>query len=94
MLGEIERAAAWWIGDWWVYGEHRNGERVAILESEDWTGPNFQTRANCGAVVKKFETSRRRKVLSFIHHAEVGHLLLTRRGIGFLASLTKRGRPA
>src|SRR5438105_9808420 len=23
----------WWIGDWWNYGEHRYGERQAIVES-------------------------------------------------------------
>lgn len=73
-LGRVEHAVSWWIGDWWAYGEHRYGERKAIVEAEDWTGPSFQTCRNCAAVVRSFETSRRRDVLSFTHHAEVAAL--------------------
>ena len=29
-LGRLERAIQWWIGDWWIYGEHHYGERKAI----------------------------------------------------------------
>jgi N6-adenosine-specific RNA methylase IME4 len=69
---EVEGSVQWWIGDWWAYGEHRYGERKAATEPggilEDL---NFGTAANYGSVARAFETSRRREVLSFTHHAEV-----------------------
>lgn len=73
-LGRIERAVMWWIGDWWAYGEHRYGDRKAIVEAPGWTGPSFQTCMNAALVCRAFETSRRREVLSFKHHAEVAAL--------------------
>jgi N6-adenosine-specific RNA methylase IME4 len=73
-LGRIERAVMWWIGDWWAYGEHRYGDRKAIVEAPDWTGPSFRTCMNAATVCRQFETSRRREVLSFKHHAEVAAL--------------------
>jgi hypothetical protein len=42
-----------------------------VVEAEDWDGPRFQTSMNAAAICKAFETSRRREVLSFSHHAEV-----------------------
>jgi hypothetical protein len=47
---------------------------LAIVEREDWDGPKFQTCANAASVARAFETSRRREVLSFKHHAEVASL--------------------
>lgn len=64
-------ASKWWLGDWWRYGEHRYGDRKAMVESEDWDGPKFSTCVNAGAVAMQFETARRRAVLSFKHHVEV-----------------------
>jgi hypothetical protein len=52
----------------------RYGERKAIVEAEDWEGPDFQTCANAASVCRSFETSRRRELLSFRHHAEVAAL--------------------
>jgi len=63
-----------WIGDWWAFGEHQYGERKALVESEEWTGPAFQTCAHAAAVCRKFETCRRRQVVGFFHHAEVAAL--------------------
>ncbi len=74
MLGKMERSVSWWIGDWWVFGESRYGERKAIVENEDWQGPSFQTCMNVGSVCKAFTTSRRREVLGFSHHVEVADL--------------------
>ncbi|HSR77784.1 MAG TPA: MT-A70 family methyltransferase [Xanthobacteraceae bacterium] len=74
LLGKIEHAVSWWIGDWWIYAEHRYGERKAIVEREDWEGPSFDNCAHCGMVARKFETWRRRQVLSFNHHREVAGL--------------------
>ena len=74
LLGKIEHAVSWWIGDWWAYGEHRYGDRKAVVGADDWEGPSFKTCANCGIVADSFEGSRRREVLSFTHHAEVAGL--------------------
>jgi hypothetical protein len=74
VLGTIERAAPWWIGDWWQHAEHRYGERKAIAEAVGWSGPAYQTCMNLGWVCGRFETSRRREVLSFGHHGEVAGL--------------------
>jgi hypothetical protein len=53
-LGHAERSLMWWIGDWWAYGEQRDyGKRKAVVESEDWTGPNFQVCANAGWVCRR-----------------------------------------
>ena len=74
LLGKIERSVSWWLGDWWAFGEARYGERKTIVDAEDWEGPDFKTCANAANVARAFETSRRREVLSFSHHAEVAAL--------------------
>jgi hypothetical protein len=51
-------------------------KNVMMLEAEDWDGPAYQTCANAASVCKAIETSRRREVLSFNHHAEVAALHL------------------
>lgn len=64
-------ASKWWLGDWWRYGEHKYGDRKSIVESDDWDGPKFQTCVDAGTVASRFESTRRRVLLSFRHHAEV-----------------------
>ena len=64
----------WWVGDYWIYGEKNYGDRKAIVDDPNWQGPSFQTCANAASVCRAFETSRRREVLSFGHHAEVAAL--------------------
>lgn len=66
-----ESMLQWAFADWWVFGEHRYGERKATVEAEDWAGPSFETMMSYGTVARKFETLRRRKVLSFDHHRTV-----------------------
>jgi Domain of unknown function (DUF4326) len=74
-LGRAGGTLQWWIGDWWAYGEHRYGDRKAIVEAVDWDGPALQTCMNCATVTRAFwETSRRREVLPHSHHAEVAAL--------------------
>jgi hypothetical protein len=73
-LGRAGGSLQWWIGDWWAYGEHRYGERMALVEADDWVGPSFQACMDCAAVARAFETSRRREVLTFTHHREVTSL--------------------
>jgi N6-adenosine-specific RNA methylase IME4 len=75
-LGQQLRRAAeavmWWLGDWWAYGEHRYGDRAqAVREGFGWS---FQTCMDAAWVARKFETSRRREVLSWSHHKELAGL--------------------
>jgi hypothetical protein len=65
---------AWAWGDWWLYGAHRYGERMQLVNGNKWHGPSFKTLANHASVCRKFETSRRREVLSFTHHQAVAAL--------------------
>lgn len=73
-LAKVEGAMNWWLGDWWAFGEHGYGDRKALVESDEWEGPAFQTCADSAYVSKAFETSRRREVVTFSHHREVASL--------------------
>lgn len=73
-LGRAERSVMWWIGDWWAYGEHRYGERAAIVQAPDWTGPSYDTCRRAAVVAREFQTCRRLHNLSWSHHAEVAAL--------------------
>ncbi|HJU20598.1 MAG TPA: hypothetical protein VJ770_29465 [Stellaceae bacterium] len=70
-LGKMKQCMLWWIGEWWAYSEHRWGARKAITKAEGWQGPDYKTCANAASVCRAFESSRRRELLSFKHHAEV-----------------------
>jgi hypothetical protein len=74
VLARIGTGLMWWVGDYWIYGEKNYGDRKAIVDDPNWQGPSFQTCANAASVCRAFETSRRREVLSFGHHAEVAAL--------------------
>jgi N6-adenosine-specific RNA methylase IME4 len=74
LLGRLQKSVMWCVGDWWAYGENRYGERKTIVTAPDWDGPDYQTCRNAGSVCRTFETSRRRDVLGFAHHAEVAGL--------------------
>src|SRR5260370_2413896 len=73
-LCHLEHALAWWVGDWWAFGEHHRGARRELTTHLGWQGPAYQTCANAAAVCRAFEISRRREVLSFSHHAAVAAL--------------------
>lgn len=70
-LGKLKSSSQWWIGDWWAYGEHRYGDRKAIVESDDWEGARYETCKNYASVCRVFETSLRNDLLSFSHHSIV-----------------------
>jgi hypothetical protein len=70
----MERRVSWLIGEWWIFGEHRYGDRKAVVEAPDWEGPSYQACKDAATVVRAFERSRRRDLLSFNHHAEVAAL--------------------
>jgi hypothetical protein len=63
----------WHVGDWWAFGEARYGERAKAAAAGIF-GLAFQSLMNMAAVARAFETSRRREVVSFSHHAEVAAL--------------------
>ena len=71
-LGRAGTQLSWLVGDWWAFGEAHYGQRKAIVEADDWTGPAYQTCMNMASVCRAFqETSRRREGLSFGHHEVV-----------------------
>lgn len=70
-LGKLDQSTQWWIGDWWKHEGHEYGDRKALVESEDWTGPAYQTCRGSAVVAGAFEMFRRRNNLSFEHHKEL-----------------------
>src|SRR5215472_5958545 len=73
---QLWRAAGtlcWLIGDWWVFGAHCYGGRVAIVQAEDWVGRRnlastrgfgfFSSSGSCGAA-KETSGSVARSVLA------------------------------
>lgn len=68
-----QQAVNWHIGDWWIFGDRRYGER-AKAAAEGIFGLEFGSLANLGTVSRAFDTSRRHEVLSFTHHQEVASL--------------------
>src|SRR5438874_5939790 len=70
----LERATsslAWAIGDWWVYGDRRYGERAKAAAESRF---EIRTLMNYGWVARSIESSRRREDLSFGHHQCVANL--------------------
>ena len=51
------------LGDWWVLGCHRDGERAKAIAKKIFPvrGRAFQTLMNYGSVARHVETSRRRR---------------------------------
>ena len=68
----IANSSAWYLGDWLVYGQERYRDRYR--KAVDFAGLDHQTLRNYAWVARKVEYSRRRKSLSFQHHAEVAPL--------------------
>lgn len=74
-LSQVDGAMNWWLGDWWRFGEHKYGDRKTLVESDEWTGPAFDTCVKAAWVCGKFESLlRRRHSLSFSHHELVATL--------------------
>jgi hypothetical protein len=68
-IGRHTNAAAWWLGDWLLFGRMKYGRRYK--EAVEVTGFDYQTLRNYAVVARRFPMSRRRDELSFQHHAEV-----------------------
>jgi hypothetical protein len=43
ILAKIGAGVTWWVGDYWIYGNKKYGDRKAIVEGPNWRGPSFQT---------------------------------------------------
>ena len=71
-IGVTGRSAGWWIGDWLRYGNARFGERYS--RAARVTGYDVQTLMNMVYVASRFDSSRRREILSWSHHAELAAL--------------------
>jgi hypothetical protein len=69
-IARVEGAMNWWLGDWWNYGCKAYGDRKEMVESDDWQGPSYNTCANVAYVASTFQSSRRRELVTFGHHAE------------------------
>ena len=73
-LSQVDGAMNWWLGDWWRFGEHKYGDRKALVESDEWTGPAYDTCRVIASICGSFETLRRRNDVPFNHHREVASL--------------------
>lgn len=72
-LSRASQALNWQKGDWWVFGEHRYGERAAAA-AEGIFENTFGTLRVYGTVARAFEPLRRLNDVSFSHHQEVASL--------------------
>jgi hypothetical protein len=72
LLGRMQSASLWWVGDWIRFGEHAFGERYA--QALEVTGLALRSLQNAVWVAERFEISRRREVLPFSFHADVAAL--------------------
>jgi N6-adenosine-specific RNA methylase IME4 len=73
-LTEIGAAVAWWIGDWWVFGEHAYGDRLKAAREGIFGSYTFQALMDIGWVCRSIATSLRSEVLEFGHHRLVAPL--------------------
>ncbi|MGH3823823.1 MAG: LmbU family transcriptional regulator [Pseudonocardiaceae bacterium] len=68
----IGDSSVWWMADWLLHGEKLFPDRYK--RAIEQTPLDYQTLRNYAWVARKFPFSRRRKKLSFQHHAEVASL--------------------
>lgn len=71
VLGQIETAHQWWMGDWWNYGERQYGEMASQAIT---LGIEPDTLSNMAAVAERVEMPRRRGNVSWSHHQAVAYL--------------------
>jgi hypothetical protein len=72
-LGKSDSTLRWWIADWWVYGDHRHGDRKTLAVTGVF-GLEFGTLMDYGTVARNVKTSNRFEALSFTHHIQVATL--------------------
>ncbi|MER6760195.1 MULTISPECIES: LmbU family transcriptional regulator [Amycolatopsis] len=71
-VAQLGTAAAWWIGDWLVYGQDRYQDRYRRSMAEH--ALDYQTLRNYAWVSRHVRLPQRRRSLSFQHHAEIARL--------------------
>jgi len=71
-LTAIARWSPWALGDWIIAGERAFGERVDAVVAE--LGIETGEAAELARVAQRFPPGRRRRGLSFSHHAAVADL--------------------
>ncbi|WP_269782960.1 LmbU family transcriptional regulator [Nocardia terpenica] len=71
-LAHISSSSTWCLGDWLVYGEKSYADRYRV--AVEAVGLDYQTLRNYAWVCRRFVPERRRRELSFQHHAEVASL--------------------
>ena len=72
ILGQVEGAVHWWIGDWLNFGEAEWGEMYT--QALDETGYANGTLRKDKYIAGRFELFRRRNNLPWSHHAEVADM--------------------
>jgi len=72
MLLLLEKATAWWIGDWLNYGEAHYGEKYA--QAVEATGKAPEALRKYQWVSEHMSPDRRREALTFGHHDAVAAL--------------------
>jgi N6-adenosine-specific RNA methylase IME4 len=71
-LQRADGAVAWWLGDWALFGEGNFEDRASqILDATHWDEKRL---ANVRWVCSAVGASRRRRDLSFEHHASVSRM--------------------
>lgn len=73
-IGTLKNASSFWLGDLLNAGEDIFGEEYAQVEAALEKKLSKQTIMNVQSICRKVPKSRRRKGVSFSHHAEVAPL--------------------
>jgi hypothetical protein len=69
LLGRINGALNWWVGDWLNHGELHYPELYA--QGMEATGLAYETLQNIASICRLVDRTRRREDLSWSHHVEV-----------------------
>jgi hypothetical protein len=72
LIGRLDDACKWWLGDWLVFGEGMYGEKAA--QAAEHTGRSPETLRGYRWVAERVPPSRRRAHLSFTIHRMVAHM--------------------
>lgn len=72
-LGGVSRSTSWWVGDWVRFGQHHYpGDSYGFASRV--TGYDEKTLRNFAYVAGRYDESRRRRNLTWSHHAELAKL--------------------
>jgi hypothetical protein len=74
-LHRISNAVMWWLGSWWLHGEHQYGERASQAAP---LGYKAETLARAARVCERVPAEERDERLSFGHYVALSRLSETR----------------